>query len=566
MWTAAPSGIHGPTRRPVAGLAEELARGVDGRRGVVEAAHPRDEQANHLVPDELVDDRLSVDEYAGGHLVEAVEQVREVARRHPLGDACRAAHVSEQHRQLDLRTAVVRVDVLVAAAAVAGVLLPGPEPDHSHRRAARPGERAEAHLAARRPRQASPEAPLGPDSLVGPVELPAPVGLRHRRHSTSPSNSSRLSLRRALGHSGGSANRRSGRHKSRPPPTPETQSGAHRRCPSGQALRSEHLCGLIQAAHGVSGRPRRAPWVACDDRTSTRYAVPHRTSPGPIHAGIGPFLWRRRTGSEPMRVFVAGAAGAIGRQLVPMLIEAGHVVTGTTRSAERAVWLRSQGAQAVVLDVLDGDALRAAVVDARPQRRGPSADGPRGGFRRRTAPRERAPSPGRNAQPDGCDRGGRGFPDGRPERRVAVRARPRAARGARPAARPGRRPRSRGVARHRRTRAHRHLDARRRRIGVALRLPVRTGHGSHAIQGTTRPSKSSRPRTQPRERSTADRPGSTTSSTTAEPSATSALAGNWAGSPAEALERTCVADLDVRPASRLASAFRGHGPGDPDRG
>ena len=68
-----------------------------------------------------------------------------------------------------------------------------------------------------------------------------------------------------------------------------------------------------------------------------------------------------------MRIFVAGAAGAIGRQLVPMLIEAGHVVTGTTRSAERAVWLRSIGAQAVVVDALDADALKAAVVGARPQ-------------------------------------------------------------------------------------------------------------------------------------------------------------------------------------------------------
>ena len=67
-----------------------------------------------------------------------------------------------------------------------------------------------------------------------------------------------------------------------------------------------------------------------------------------------------------MRVFVAGAAGAIGRQLVPMLIEAGHVVTGTTRSAERAGWLRSQGAHPVVVDALDADALKAAVVDARP--------------------------------------------------------------------------------------------------------------------------------------------------------------------------------------------------------
>ena len=68
-----------------------------------------------------------------------------------------------------------------------------------------------------------------------------------------------------------------------------------------------------------------------------------------------------------MRIFVAGAAGAIGRQLVPMLIEAGHGVTGTTRSAERAAWLRSQGAHAVVVDVLDADALRVAVLNAAPQ-------------------------------------------------------------------------------------------------------------------------------------------------------------------------------------------------------
>ena len=68
-----------------------------------------------------------------------------------------------------------------------------------------------------------------------------------------------------------------------------------------------------------------------------------------------------------MRIFVAGAAGAIGRQLVPMLIEAGHVVTGTTRSAERATSLREQGAHAMVVDVFDADALGAAVVEARPQ-------------------------------------------------------------------------------------------------------------------------------------------------------------------------------------------------------
>jgi nucleoside-diphosphate-sugar epimerase len=68
-----------------------------------------------------------------------------------------------------------------------------------------------------------------------------------------------------------------------------------------------------------------------------------------------------------MRVFVAGATGAIGRPLVPGLIAAGHEVTGTTRSEERAEAIRAAGARAVVCDALDADALRAAVVDAAPE-------------------------------------------------------------------------------------------------------------------------------------------------------------------------------------------------------
>jgi nucleoside-diphosphate-sugar epimerase len=65
-------------------------------------------------------------------------------------------------------------------------------------------------------------------------------------------------------------------------------------------------------------------------------------------------------------VFVAGATGAIGRPLVRQLLEAGHEVTGMTRSEERAEGLRSQGAEAVVCDALDGEAAEAAVAGARP--------------------------------------------------------------------------------------------------------------------------------------------------------------------------------------------------------
>lgn len=58
-----------------------------------------------------------------------------------------------------------------------------------------------------------------------------------------------------------------------------------------------------------------------------------------------------------MRVFLAGASGAIGRRLVPKLIAAGHELTGMTRSEARAEEVRAAGADAAVVDVFDADAL-----------------------------------------------------------------------------------------------------------------------------------------------------------------------------------------------------------------
>jgi nucleoside-diphosphate-sugar epimerase len=68
-----------------------------------------------------------------------------------------------------------------------------------------------------------------------------------------------------------------------------------------------------------------------------------------------------------VRVFVAGASGAIGRPLVPKLVAAGHDVTGMTRSEERAEAVRAAGARAAVVDVFDAERLRHAVTDARPE-------------------------------------------------------------------------------------------------------------------------------------------------------------------------------------------------------
>ena len=67
-----------------------------------------------------------------------------------------------------------------------------------------------------------------------------------------------------------------------------------------------------------------------------------------------------------MRVFVAGATGAIGRPLVRQLVEAGHDVTGTTRSGDRAELIRADGGDPVVVDALDREALLSAVAEVRP--------------------------------------------------------------------------------------------------------------------------------------------------------------------------------------------------------
>jgi 2-alkyl-3-oxoalkanoate reductase len=66
-----------------------------------------------------------------------------------------------------------------------------------------------------------------------------------------------------------------------------------------------------------------------------------------------------------MKVFVAGASGVIGRPTVRQLVAAGHEVVGMTRREERAAEIREDGAEAVVCDVFDAEALRQAVAAAR---------------------------------------------------------------------------------------------------------------------------------------------------------------------------------------------------------
>jgi nucleoside-diphosphate-sugar epimerase len=67
-----------------------------------------------------------------------------------------------------------------------------------------------------------------------------------------------------------------------------------------------------------------------------------------------------------MRVFLAGAAGAVGRRLIPALVQAGHSVFGLTRSEKKADAIRANGAQPVIGDALDRDAVMKAVQQATP--------------------------------------------------------------------------------------------------------------------------------------------------------------------------------------------------------
>jgi nucleoside-diphosphate-sugar epimerase len=68
-----------------------------------------------------------------------------------------------------------------------------------------------------------------------------------------------------------------------------------------------------------------------------------------------------------VRIFLAGASGAIGRRLTPLLLAAGHDVTGSTRGADTARQLNAVGIHGVVADVFDAAALQDAVVNARPE-------------------------------------------------------------------------------------------------------------------------------------------------------------------------------------------------------
>src|SRR3954469_20337343 len=67
-----------------------------------------------------------------------------------------------------------------------------------------------------------------------------------------------------------------------------------------------------------------------------------------------------------MRIFLAGASGVIGQRLIPLLVRAGHVVGGMTRSPSKTELLSRLGAKPILCDVFDREALIQAVRDFKP--------------------------------------------------------------------------------------------------------------------------------------------------------------------------------------------------------
>src|ERR1700712_2782513 len=67
-----------------------------------------------------------------------------------------------------------------------------------------------------------------------------------------------------------------------------------------------------------------------------------------------------------MKILVAGATGAVGRRLVPLLVAGGHQVVATTRTADKLAGLADDGAEPVLMNGLDNASVFSAVMSARP--------------------------------------------------------------------------------------------------------------------------------------------------------------------------------------------------------
>src|SRR5262249_1326990 len=125
---------------------------------------------------------------------------------------------------------------------------------------------------------------------------------------------------------------------------------------------------LCRSQRGNGSGPHAADLKETNDCYTLRYGLSaSRCFENSLAQPAGPrFLCNFAPGAAIVKIFLAGAAGAIGKRLVPLLLSARHDVIGTTRSTTKADALRAAGVEAVVVDVFDEPALSRAIASARP--------------------------------------------------------------------------------------------------------------------------------------------------------------------------------------------------------
>src|SRR4029079_13928151 len=112
-------------------------------------------------------------------------------------------------------------------------------------------------------------------------------------------------------------------------------------------------------------RPRRTSRVSPLAAPAARSSASLTAAVTSAHA-ISSYAQNETKGAI-MKIFVAGAPGALGRVLVPQLVGRGHDVVGMTRSASKQDLVRALGARPVVADALDPEAVAYAVAGAEPE-------------------------------------------------------------------------------------------------------------------------------------------------------------------------------------------------------
>src|SRR3989442_14573514 len=152
------------------------------------------------------------------------------------------------------------------------------------------------------------------------------------------------------------------RAATRCPLPPRTRAGRRGRPPAPRPppRRRSRASGRRSRTSAVEA-PRRPPSLPLDETApppvTAAVTAPHPTSSQGAKATKG----------KAMRIFVAGATGAVGKRLVPLLVASGHDVTATARSAGKAGLVRGRGGQAAGVDRVDpGAAMRAGERAAAP--------------------------------------------------------------------------------------------------------------------------------------------------------------------------------------------------------